>query len=318
MSETVLVAGGAGFIGHHLCEALLRRGDDVVCVDNLRTGNARNLAALAQESRFRFIECDAQEAPQVECAVVFHLASPASPRHYQQWPIETMLSNSNGTLRLAEIARAAGARFVLASTSEVYGDPMQHPQTEGYWGNVNPVGPRACYDESKRFAEALALEYHRQHELDVRIARIFNTYGPGMSFDDGRAIPAFVVAAMEGSPLPLQGDGTQTRSFCYVTDTVAALVAIADAPGQAGQVFNVGNPQEVSVRELAERISEESGVEFRYEHSEPAIDDPQRRCPDTTKIFEAIGWAPRVDLGDGLRQTVADFKQRRLAEVRTS
>jgi nucleoside-diphosphate-sugar epimerase len=318
MTSTVLVAGGAGFIGGHLCEALLRRGDYVICLDNLITGSEENLRALRDNDRFRSIQADVQETPEVACDVVFHLASPASPRHYQRWPIETMLANSNGTRRLAQVALASGAKFVLASTSEVYGDPLEHPQKETYWGNVNPVGPRACYDESKRFAEALSLEYHRQHNLDVRIARIFNTYGPGMALDDGRAVPAFICAALEGSPLPLQGDGSQTRSFCYVTDTVAALLAIADAEGQSGQVFNVGNSLEITIRELAERICNEVGVPYVVHPGEGAIDDPQRRCPDTSKIFDLLGWAPKVILDDGLRNSVSDFKSRLGARAEAS
>ena len=310
MSKTYLVAGGAGFIGQHLCAALIRRGDTVVCVDNLLTGSEENLRELRKHERFSFVLGDAQEARESACDAVFHLASPASPRHYQRWPIETMLANSIGTKRLLDVALAAKARFILASTSEVYGDPLEHPQTEGYWGNVNPAGPRACYDESKRFAEALSGEYHRQYQLDVRIARIFNTYGPGMGLEDGRAIPAFISTALRGEPLPIQGDGSQTRSFCFVGDTVAGLLAIADSEGSSGETFNVGNPEEMSVRQLAQTITKLAGGRGEVRFDAAAIDDPRRRCPDITKITAALGWSPQVTLDEGLLVTIADFGRR--------
>ncbi|MEX2226022.1 MAG: NAD-dependent epimerase/dehydratase family protein [Dehalococcoidia bacterium] len=301
----VLVAGGAGFIGSHVCEELLRRGHDVICVDSLVTGNRENIAAMIDDERFAFVCCDVTQAPAIGADLVLHLASPASPVHYQQFPIETMLANSTGTHRLLEIARLNGARFVFASTSEVYGDPLEHPQRETYWGNVNPTGPRACYDESKRFGEALTVEFRRTFGVNASIVRIFNTYGPRMNIDDGRVVPAFVAAALAGDDLPVFGDGRQTRSFCYVSDLVGALLLVALDESSDGDVFNIGNPHEVTMIELASTIARLAGAEARVAHMPSAPGDPARRRPDIAKMRERYGWQPSVALEDGLERTIS-------------
>jgi len=303
----VLVAGGAGFIGSHVCEELLLRGHEVVCLDNLITGDIGNVAEIEAHARFSFLREDVTRAPMLEADLILHLASPASPVHYQRFAIETMLANSAGTHRLLGIAADTGARLVFASTSEVYGDPLEHPQRETYWGNVNPNGPRACYDESKRFGEALTFEYRRKHGVNASIVRIFNTYGPRMNQNDGRVVPAFAVAALAGLPLPIAGTGRQTRSFCYVSDLVDALLLVALDRDADGEVFNLGNPQEVSMVELAELIAREAGRDARLAYGPEAADDPSRRRPDLTKLHERYGWEPRVSLADGLRRTVAWF-----------
>jgi nucleoside-diphosphate-sugar epimerase len=304
----VLVAGGAGFIGSHLCEAMLARGYGVVCVDNLVTGRRENIERLVADRRFVFMETDVAETPFVGVDLVMHLASPASPLHYQQFPIETMLANSSGTHRLLEIARESGARFVFASTSEVYGDPLEHPQRETYWGNVNPTGTRACYDESKRYGEALTTEYGRQRGVNTAIVRIFNTYGPRMNAGDGRVVPAFISAALSGKPLPIFGDGMQTRSFCYVADLVSGLQLVALDRDARGQIFNIGNPHEVTMQELARAVALCAGRGARVEHLPAAADDPARRKPDITRMVERYGWHPRVPLIEGLSRTVHHFR----------
>lgn len=306
----VLVAGGAGFIGSHLCRRLIEDGHVVVCLDNLVTGRRGNIADLEGRAGFEFVQADVTAAPDVKADLVLHLASPASPVHYQEHAIETMLANSVGTQRLLEVAASNGARFVFASTSEIYGDPLVHPQPESYWGNVNPVGPRACYDESKRFGEALTMEYRRKRGVNASIVRIFNTYGPFMNIDDGRVVPAFIGAALEGRPMPVMGDGRQTRSFCYVSDLVDGLLRVAFDPTADGEIFNLGNPDEVTMLDLAEKVALITGrsgedLEFRAR----GADDPERRRPDITKMKERYGWQPRVSLADGLRQTIEYFRQ---------
>ncbi len=305
----VVVAGGAGFIGSHVCAELLARGCDVVCVDNLLTGRLDNVAPLLGAPGFTFVGADVSRVPSLDADVVLHLASPASPVHYRQFPIETMLVNSVGTQRLLELARERRARFVFASTSEVYGDPLVHPQPETYWGNVNPIGLRACYDESKRFGEAMTIEYGRRLGVNVSIVRIFNTYGPNMNVDDGRVVPVFGTAALEGRPMPVHGDGRQTRSFCYVSDLVDGLLRVAFDDGANGEVFNIGNPEEVTVLELAAAVAEAAGVEARIEWLPPVPDDPARRKPDISKMRARYGWEPRVPLALGLRETIAYFRQ---------
>jgi nucleoside-diphosphate-sugar epimerase len=246
----------------------------------------------------------------VQVDLVLHLASPASPVHYRAKPLETMMANSCGSLRLLDLATEANARFVFASTSEVYGDPLEHPQRESYWGNVNPVGERACYDESKRFGETLAMEFARQG-LSVAIVRIFNTYGPRMARRDGRVIPAFIEAGLDGRPFPIQGSGDQTRSFCFVSDLVAGLLKVAMMPSPSGSIFNIGNPEETTMLDLANRIAAVLGVEPRYEFLDPVPDDPSRRSPDITRITASFGWRPRIRLTEGLRTTVHHFQQLR-------
>ncbi|HEX5369236.1 MAG TPA: NAD-dependent epimerase/dehydratase family protein [Dehalococcoidia bacterium] len=307
----VLVAGGAGFIGSHVCERLLAHGHEVVCLDNLITGSRANIACLEGRPGFCFVESDAEVAPMLDVELVLHLASPASPVFYDRQPIETMSANSAGTHRLLEVARASSARFLYASTSEVYGDPLVHPQPEGYWGNVNPNGPRACYDESKRFGEALALSYQRKGLVNAGIVRIFNTYGPRMAADDGRVIPAFIGAALAGERLPIHGDGAQTRSFCYVSDLVTALLYVGLDCYANGSVFNIGNPEEVTMLELAEAVIEATGRPGGVYHLPRPVDDPERRRPDIGKVHQRYGWQPCVRLREGLRQTVDYFRSTR-------
>jgi UDP-glucuronate decarboxylase len=308
----VLVAGGAGFIGSHVCDALLAGGHDVDCLDNFVTGSRRNIAHLVGNQNFRLVEADVASAPRSAADLVLHLASPASPVHYKQFPIETMLANSAGTHRLLEIAKANDARFVFASTSEVYGDPLEHPQKETYWGNVNPVGPRACYDESKRFGEALTVEYRRKMGVNASIVRIFNTYGPRMNIDDGRVVPAFIGAALSEEPLPLHGEGLQTRSFCYVSDLVRGLLLVAFDRDADGQVFNLGNPQEITMVELASRVAALLGRgNESIVHLPRGADDPERRKPDIGKMRDRYGWEPEVGLEEGLRRTIDYFRESR-------
>jgi nucleoside-diphosphate-sugar epimerase len=304
----VLVAGGAGFIGSHICEVLLAGGNQVICLDNLVTGRAENIAPFADDERFRFIEENVSRTPLLDVDLVLHLASPASPVHYQELPIETMLANSAGTHRLLALAGDCGARFVFASTSEVYGDPLEHPQRETYWGNVDPVGPRACYDESKRFGEALTFEYRRRHGVNASVVRIFNTYGPRMNADDGRVVPAFIAAALDGEPLPVHGHGEQTRSFCYIDDLVGGLLMVALDASADGEIFNIGNPHEVTMRELADAVCDAAGAERRTVHLPALAGDPARRRPDISKMRERYRWTPSIALDHGLRQTVSHFR----------
>ncbi|WP_329046587.1 GDP-mannose 4,6-dehydratase [Amycolatopsis sp. NBC_01488] len=307
--ERAVVTGGAGFVGAHLCELLLEEDIEVIAVDNLATSSADTLDALRRHERFRFVRHDVTQPMPLTCRadVVFHLASAASPRDYLALPIETLRAGSHGTENALDLARRDGARFVLASTSEVYGDPLEHPQREGYWGNVNPVGPRSVYDEAKRYAEALTSAYRREHGVDTGIARIFNTYGPGMRAHDGRMIPAFLDQALKGVPVTVTGTGEQTRSICYVEDTVRGLLALArsDHPGP----MNIGNPHELTVRQVAERIKEITGSESPVEYIDAVVDDPQRRCPDIALARDVLGWEPKVDADDGLRRTAAWFRR---------
>jgi dTDP-glucose 4,6-dehydratase len=294
-----------------LCERLVAEGHSVVGLDNLITGSEDNLAALARSPRFEFRRCDVSEGAAVEGAVdgVFNLASPASPKDYMAHPVETLMVGSAGSRNLLELARAHKARYLLASTSECYGDPLVHPQTETYWGNVNPVGPRSCYDESKRFAEALTMAYHRAHGVATNIARIFNTYGPRMQLDDGRVVPAFIGQALRGEPLTIFGDGSQTRSFCYVSDLVDGLWRLS----QSGERYpvNLGNPDEMTVLEFAERVRAALAPQAPLQFLPLPEDDPKRRRPDISKAARVLGWAPQVSFEEGLRQTVAYFRSRK-------
>jgi dTDP-glucose 4,6-dehydratase len=302
-----VVTGGAGFLGSHLAEVLVGRGDEVVALDNLCTGRAANVAGLEGHPAFRLVHHDVSEPlPDLgPVDAVLHLASPASPPDYLRLPVDTLRVGSLGTFHGLELARRHGARFLLASTSEVYGDPQEHPQREAYWGHVNPVGPRSVYDEAKRFAEAATMAYHREHGLDVRISRTFNTYGPRMRPSDGRVVSNFVVAALAGRPLTVYGDGSQTRSFCYVDDQVAGLVALLDS-SYVG-VVNIGNPSEFAVSELAELVLELTGSTSEVVHRPLPQDDPTQRCPDIRVASAALGWKPEVELREGLRRTIADF-----------
>ncbi len=304
-----VVTGGAGFIGSGLCESLLSKGHSVICVDNLVTGREGNIEHLKESDSFSFLQQDVSKGLSVEGGIdcIFHLASPASPVDYQELPIETMMANSMGTLHALEMARGKGARFLLASTSEVYGDPIEHPQKEEHWGNVNPVGPRSCYDESKRFAEALAMSFRRIHKLDVRIARIFNTYGPRMRKDDGRVIPNFITQATSGKPITVYGDGKQTRSFCYVEDMVKGLEALMLSDQASGEIFNLGNPDEHTILEIAEKVKELTGSSSELSFRELPEDDPRKRRPDITKIKKKVLWSPDIDIGTGIKNTINWF-----------
>jgi nucleoside-diphosphate-sugar epimerase len=304
----VVVSGGAGFLGSHLCGALLARGDDVVAVDNLVTGRLANIESYFGQERFTFQHHDVSNFVHVPGPVdaIMHLASPASPKDFAEIPIPILKVGALGTHNLLGLARVKGARFFLASTSEVYGDPLVHPQTEEYWGNVNPIGPRGVYDEAKRFAEAMTMAYHRHHGIDVRIVRIFNTYGPRMRPDDGRVVSNFVVQALEGKPLTIFGDGEQTRSFCYVEDEVRGFLALLDSD-VVGPV-NIGNPEEYTVRQLAEMVLEITGSSSPVITEPLPVDDPTRRRPDITRARELLGWEPVIDVREGLARTAAWFE----------
>lgn len=305
----ILVTGGAGFIGSHLCEALLEMQHQVTAVDNLITGSRANIQHLASNPAFSFIQHDVTN-PLVsdQWQAVFHLASPASPVGYSRYPIETMLSNSVGTYNLLELARKCGARFLLASTSEAYGDPLEHPQVETYWGNVNPVGPRACYDESKRFAEALTANYWHKNHVDVRIVRIFNTYGPHNDPNDGRLVPNFISQALGGKQITIYGDGLQTRSLCYVADLVEGILKAAFSENTKGEIMNLGNPEEHSILQYSEIIKQLTDSNSPVIRVEPRPEEIKQRCPDISKARRLLGWQPKVGLEEGLRKTITWFR----------
>jgi dTDP-glucose 4,6-dehydratase len=303
-----LISGAAGFIGSHLCDRLLADGHEVVALDNFITGSMNNLEHLRGHPRFRLIKCDVTTSFSVEGAFdhVWHLASLASPRYYLAHPIETLESGSTATRNMLEVAHRDNARFLVTSTSECYGDPLEHPQVETYWGNVNPVGVRSCYDESKRYAEAITMAYHRKFNMSTNIARIFNTYGPRMALDDGRVVPAFLDQALRGKPLTIFGDGSQTRSFCYVSDMVDGLVRLAASEERFP--VNLGNPMELTILEFAQRICALTGRELKISHEPLPPDDPRKRQPDISKARRILGWEPTVSLEDGMRETIGYFK----------
>lgn len=304
----IVIAGAAGFIGSHLCDRLLAEGHAVVAVDNFLTGNPANLEHVADHARFAFQQWDITQPFTIEGAVdiVANLASPASPKDYLEHPIETLDVGSAGTRNMLELAREKGARFLLTSTSECYGDPQVHPQVETYWGNVNPVGPRSCYDESKRFAEALTMAYHRKHGVRTNIARIFNTYGPRMKLDDGRVVPAFLDQALRGEPLTVFGDGSQTRSFCYVSDLVDGLYRLMQSDER--YPTNIGNPAELTILQFAEEIRRMTGATSPIAFRPLPEDDPKQRKPNIEKARKLLGWEPKVRLEDGIRLTVEYFR----------
>jgi dTDP-glucose 4,6-dehydratase len=305
-----VITGGAGFIGSHLCERFLDRGDEVICVDNLITGTLENIEHLRRHDRFQFLRHDISHPLEIEGPVdnVLHFASPASPVDYLQVPIQTLKVGALGTHNMLGLAKRKNARFLLASTSEVYGDPLQHPQREDYWGNVNPIGVRACYDEAKRFAEAITMAYHRYHHLNTHICRIFNTFGPRMRLDDGRVLPNFMGQALRGEPLTVYGDGSQTRSFCYVDDLVEGVVRLlaVDFP----EPVNLGNPHEVTILEFAKEILALSGSKSRIEYRPLPQDDPKLRQPDISRARNLLGWQPQIDRHEGLKRTLAYFQGR--------
>lgn len=307
----MLVTGGAGFIGSWLCDRLIEEGYKVICIDNLSSGDKKNIRRLLQNKKFKFIKHDIKKTIKVRGPVrhIFHLSSRASPADFRKHAVDILLTNSSGTLNMLELAREKNARFLLASTSEIYGDPKVHPQGENYWGNVNPIGIRSCYDESKRFAEALTMAFHRRHGLDVRIARIFNTYGPKMRRDDGRAIPNFIAQALEGELITVYGDGSQTRSFCYIVDMVEGLMKLMATDGLGGETINLGNPDEVSILETAKLIKKLTGSNSKIVFKPLPQDDPARRKPDISKAEKILGWRPTTPFEEGLQKTIGYFRK---------
>jgi len=305
----VLVTGGAGFIGSHLCERLIQAGEEVICLDNFFTGSRENIAHLLDFNRFELIRHDVVEPIRLEVDQIYNLACPASPMHYQFNPVKTVEANVLGTLNALRLAQQIGARILQASTSEVYGDPTVHPQTEVYRGNVNPIGPRACYDEGKRVAETLMMDYHRQDGVDIRIARIFNTYGPRMDEADGRVVSNFIVQALQGQPLTLYGTGEQTRSFCYVDDLVEGLIRLMRTE-RVHEPVNLGNPHEFTIRNLADDIAGLCDMACSVKFCPLPQDDPTQRRPDISRAQLLLGWSPKVELREGLQRTISDFRTR--------
>lgn len=306
--RTILVTGGAGFLGSHLCERLLERGDDVICVDNFFTGRKENILHLMGNPRFELVRHDIVHPLYVEAEQIYNLACPASPIAYQHNPIKTIKTSTVGMVNVLGLAKRCKARVLQASTSEVYGDPIVHPQREDYWGHVNPIGPRSCYDEGKRVAESLCMNYHLSHKLEVRIIRIFNTYGPRMDPNDGRVISNFITQALRGEPLTIYGDGTQTRSFCYCDDLIRGMMAMMDQDDDIGPV-NIGNPGEYTMLQLAQEVLRATGSTSTITHVPLPKDDPKQRCPDITKAKKLLGWSPEVDLQTGLTGTVAYYRR---------
>jgi len=305
----ILVTGGAGFIGSHLCERLLGEGSEVLCLDNFFTGRRENIFHLLDNPRFELLRHDVTEPVLLEVDQIYNLACPASPVHYQFNPVKTVKTNVMGTINMLGLAKRVRARILQASTSEVYGDPLVHPQTEDYWGNVNPIGLRSCYDEGKRLAETLMTDYHRQNKVDIRIARIFNTYGPRMLEDDGRVVSNFIVQALRGQPLTLYGEGQQTRSFCYVDDLIEGLVRLMNAR-DLHEPVNLGNPGEFTIMQLAEEVIKACESKSGFTYLPLPADDPRQRQPDITRAQAALGWNPTIPLHEGLKKTVEDFKAR--------
>jgi UDP-glucuronate decarboxylase len=308
MSKRVLVTGGAGFIGSHLCERLLNAGDQVLCVDNFYSSTRENVAHLLPHPNFELLRHDITFPLFVEVDQIYHLACPASPIHYQRDPVQTTKTAVHGSINMLGLAKRTQARVLLTSTSEVYGDPQVHPQTEDYWGNVNPIGPRACYDEGKRAAETLFFDYWRQHNLEIKVVRLFNTYGPRMHPQDGRVVSNFVMSALTGNPITLYGDGSQTRSFCYVDDLIDGLVAMMESDASITGPINLGNPGEFTVKELAEMIMEKIPTTSPVEIRPLPQDDPVRRQPDITRAKQQLGWEPTIALDQGLDKTIAYFR----------
>lgn len=303
----ILVTGGAGFLGSHLCERLLKEGHEVICLDNLFTGRNRNIDHLRDHRHFEFIRHDVVDPFKVEVDRIYNLACPASPVHYQYNAIKTIKTSVMGAINVLGLAKRLRARILQASTSEVYGDPAVHPQPESYWGNVNPIGIRSCYDEGKRCAETLFFDYHRQHNMEIRIMRIFNTYGPRMAPDDGRVVSNFICQALENKPITIYGNGEQTRSFCYVDDLIDGMIRLMNADDITGPV-NIGNPGEFTIRELAEQVIALTGSQSKLDFLSLPSDDPKQRRPDISLAREKLGWEPKVSLGEGLKPTIAFFR----------
>ncbi len=306
---SVLVSGGAGFLGSHLCDRLIQRHDDVLCVDNFFTGSKSNIAHLLDHPHFELMRHDVTFSLYVEVKQIYNLACPASPIHYQRDPVQTTKTSVHGAINMLGLAKRVKARILQASTSEVYGDPEVHPQPEGYWGRVNPIGIRSCYDEGKRCAETLFFDYHRQHQLEIKVMRIFNTYGPRMLPNDGRVVSNFIVQALKGDNITIHGDGQQTRSFCYVDDLIDAMVRLMDSPPDFTGPVNIGNPCDVTMLELAERVITLTGSRSRLIHQPLPSDDPRQRQPDIRLARDMLAWEPKVCLDDGLKETIAYFRQ---------
>jgi UDP-glucuronate decarboxylase len=305
--KTILVSGGAGFIGSHLCERLLAQGHDIICADNFFTGSKENIRGLIRHDHFELVRHDIVNPLYLEVDRIYNLACPASPVHYQMNPIKTIKTSTVGMVNMLGLAKRVRARLLQASTSEVYGDPEEHPQKESYWGNVNPIGVRSCYDEGKRVAETLCMDYHRNNKVDIRIVRIFNTYGPRMHPNDGRVVSNFIVQALQGAPVTIYGDGSQTRSFCYVDDLVDGLIRMMENDQMIGPI-NLGNPAEITVRELAEQVVKMTGSASRIEVRPLPQDDPRKRQPDISQARQKLGWEPRVPLEEGLHRTIEYFR----------
>jgi len=306
--KRVLVTGGAGFLGSHLCERLLEQGDEVLCVDNFYTGRRMNVAHLLTDPRFEILRHDVTMPLYVEVDEIYNLACPASPVHYQFDPVQTTKTSVHGAINMLGLAKRVKARILQASTSEVYGDPEVHPQVESYWGNVNPIGARSCYDEGKRCAETLFFDYHRQHKLRIRVARIFNTYGPRMRPDDGRVVSNFIVQALRGQDITIYGDGSQTRSFCYVDDLIDGLMRLMNTADDFTGPVNIGNPGEFTMLELAQKVIDLTGSRSQIVHRPLPQDDPVRRCPDITLAKQQLGWGPTIPLEQGLTKTIGYFR----------
>ena len=307
--KRVLVTGGAGFLGSHLCDRILADGHEVLCADNLFTGTKRNIEHLHNHPRFEFMRHDVTFPLYVEVDQIYNLACPASPVHYQHDPVQTTKTSVHGAINMLGLAKRLGCPILQASTSEVYGDPEVHPQTEDYWGHTNPIGPRSCYDEGKRCAETLFFDYHRQHDLQIKVARIFNTYGPRMHPADGRVVSNFIVQALAGQPITLYGDGSQTRAFCYVDDLIEGLVALMESPDDVTGPINLGNPGEFSIRALAEAVIAATGAKSELVFEPLPGDDPKQRRPDITRARDVLGWTPSIALEEGLVQTIAYFRE---------
>lgn len=307
--QKVLVTGGAGFIGSHLCDYLLDKDYKVICFDNLITGSKNNISHLSDNPNFEFIEGDVTKPLDIQVDFIFHLASPASPIDYQNYPEETLLANSMGTLNVLELSKKYNAKVLIASTSEIYGDPLEHPQKETYWGNVNTFGPRSCYDESKRFAESATYVYINKYKIDARIIRIFNTYGPRMQHNDGRVVSNFIMAAIKGESINIDGDGSQTRSFCFVSDLVDGIFKAMFTDGTNGGVYNLGNPDEYTIKELAEKVVKLTGSSSEIKYSgQFRTNDPMKRKPDISKAKEVLGWEPKIAVDEGLQKTIEYYK----------
>ncbi|TJW11862.1 MAG: SDR family oxidoreductase [Mesorhizobium sp.] len=313
-ARRILVTGGAGFLGSHLCERLLGQGHEVLCVDNFTTGRIRNLDHLRRRPNLKVVRHDVSLPLTIDVDEIYNLACPASPPDYQADPIQTMRTSVLGALNLLELAKTRGIKIFQASTSEIYGDPHVHPQPESYWGNVNPVGPRSCYDEGKRCAETMFFDFHQQHRVEIKLARIFNTYGPRMRPDDGRVVSNFIVQALKGNDITIYGDGSQTRSFCFVDDLIDGFVRLMASPPSFTGPVNLGNPEEFTVRELAERVIALTGSRSRIVHRPLPVDDPRQRRPDISLAMGELDWQPKIPLSDGLAQTIAYFDRLLISE----